>query len=53
LRTKGGKEKEFPVHHQLEEILDSYVEESGLRTMPLGLYFRRRSASPESSVPNR
>ena len=24
-RTKGGKEKEMPVHHKLEEILDAYL----------------------------
>jgi integrase len=35
LRTKGGKEKEFPVHHLLEDILDSYLDISGLRTHPL------------------
>ncbi len=39
LRTKGGKEKEFPVHHQLEEILDSYLDVSGLRANPTGPLF--------------
>lgn len=30
LRTKGGKEKEFPVSHLLEDILDAYIEATGL-----------------------
>src|SRR6266446_2566097 len=28
-REKGGKEKEIPVHHKLEEILDDYLLRSG------------------------
>jgi hypothetical protein len=28
LSNKGGKEKEFPVNHVLEEILDAYGTES-------------------------
>lgn len=28
-REKGGKEREFPVHHRLEEMLDEYLERSG------------------------
>jgi integrase/recombinase XerD len=28
---KGGKEKEIPVHYKLEEILDAYLQVSGLR----------------------
>ena len=31
LTEKGGKEKEIPVHHKLEEILDEYLEVSGLK----------------------
>jgi len=31
---KGGKEKEIPVHHQFEAILDRYLDASGLRTQP-------------------
>ena len=27
---KGGKETEIPVHHKLEELLDQYLETSGL-----------------------
>jgi site-specific recombinase XerD len=31
---KGGKETEIPVHHKLEELLDQYLEKSGLRNRP-------------------
>jgi site-specific recombinase XerD len=31
---KGGKETEIPVHHKLEELLDQYLEKSGLRNQP-------------------
>ena len=31
---KGGKETEIPVHHKLEELLDRYLEISGLRNRP-------------------
>jgi integrase/recombinase XerD len=31
---KGGKETEIPVHHKLEELLDEYLELSGLRNRP-------------------
>jgi hypothetical protein len=37
-REKGGKETEIPVHHKLDELLDQYLEKSGLRnrsTAPL------------------
>ncbi|MBV8969446.1 MAG: tyrosine-type recombinase/integrase [Verrucomicrobia bacterium] len=30
-KEKGGKEKEIPVHHKLEEILDEYLSVSKLR----------------------
>jgi Phage integrase family len=33
-REKGGKETEIPVHHKLEELLDQYLEKSGLRNRP-------------------
>jgi integrase/recombinase XerD len=33
-REKGGKETEIPVHHKLEELLDRYLEISGLRNRP-------------------
>src|ERR1700737_1439669 len=29
-KEKGGKEKELPVHHKLEELLDQYLKASGL-----------------------
>ena len=31
---KGGKEKEIPVHHKLEEILERYLDCCGLRHRP-------------------
>jgi site-specific recombinase XerD len=31
---KGGKEKEIPVHHRLDEILDRYLDGAGLRDQP-------------------
>jgi integrase/recombinase XerD len=33
-KEKGGKEKEIPAHHKLEEILDEYLEKSGLKNHP-------------------
>src|ERR1700674_2186193 len=33
-REKGGKEKELPVHHKLEELLDEYLKASGLEKEP-------------------
>ena len=33
-REKRGKEKEIPVHHKLEEILDEYLKVSKLRERP-------------------
>ena len=39
LQTKGGKEKEMPVHHKLEEILQAYLSASGLRASPSGPLF--------------
>ena len=34
LSEKGGKETEIPVHHKLEELLDQYLETSGLKHRP-------------------
>jgi hypothetical protein len=34
LREKGGKEKELPVHHKLEELLDQYLKVTGLEKEP-------------------
>ena len=33
-KEKGGKEKELPVHHKLEEILDEYLKTTGLEKEP-------------------
>jgi site-specific recombinase XerD len=43
-KEKGGKEKEIPVHHKMEEILDEYLKVSKLRARALGRL--RRSARP-------
>jgi integrase len=29
-KEKGGKKKELPVHHKLEELLDQYLKATGL-----------------------
>jgi integrase len=39
-REKGGKEKEIPVHHKLEEYLDVYLEASKLSEQPASPLFR-------------
>jgi len=33
-KEKGGKEKELPGHHKLEEVLDQYLKTSGLEKEP-------------------
>jgi integrase/recombinase XerD len=33
-KEKGGKEKELPVHHKLEELLDQYLKATGLENEP-------------------
>jgi site-specific recombinase XerD len=38
-REKGGKETEIPVHHKLDELLDQYLEKSGLRNRPTAPLF--------------
>src|SRR6516165_6007605 len=38
-REKGGKEKELPVHHKLEELLDEYLQATGLGGEPDSLLF--------------
>jgi integrase/recombinase XerD len=38
-RETGGKETEIPVHHKLEELLDQYLEISGLRNRPTAPLF--------------
>jgi hypothetical protein len=36
----GGKEKELPVHHKLEELLDQYLKATGLEKEPQSPLFR-------------
>src|ERR1700751_3657543 len=38
-KEKGGKEKELPVHHKLEELLDQYLKASGLEKEPASPLF--------------
>src|SRR6266436_6493057 len=38
-KEKGGKEKELPLHHKLEEILDQYLKTTGLEKEPESLPF--------------
>jgi site-specific recombinase XerD len=40
LREKGGKEKEIPAHHMLEQFLDEYIVAAGLARDPDGPLFR-------------
>ena len=40
LHEKGGKQHEMPVHHSLEEHLDSYIEAAGIGQEPKGPLFR-------------
>ena len=39
LKEKGGKEKELPVHHKLEELLDQYLKATGLEKEPASPLF--------------
>ena len=47
-KEKGGKEKELPVHHKLEELLDQYLKATGLEKEPGLLCSRPLSERPES-----
>jgi integrase/recombinase XerD len=38
-KEQGGKEKELPVHHKLEELLDEYLKATGLGNEPDSLFF--------------
>jgi len=38
-KEKGGKKKELPVHHKLEELLDEYLQATGLGAEPGSLLF--------------
>jgi hypothetical protein len=47
-RKRGGKEKELPVHHKLEELLDQYLKATGLekeRELPYPRPLSERPAS--------
>ena len=33
-KEKGSKEKELPIHHKLEELLDQYLKATGLEKEP-------------------
>ena len=38
-KEKGGKEKELPVHHKLEELLDEYLKVTGRGAEPGSPFF--------------
>jgi site-specific recombinase XerD len=38
-KEKGGKEKDLPVHHKLEELLDEYLKATDLSNEPASLLF--------------
>ncbi len=40
LREKGGKQHAMPCHHQLEDYLHAYLEQSGIKADPKGPRFR-------------
>lgn len=40
LNEKGGKEREIPCHHTLEEYLDAYIKAAGIEGQPNSLLFR-------------
>jgi site-specific recombinase XerC len=48
-REKGGKEKEIPVHHKLEEYLDVYLEAAKLSEQPASPLFRSTRGGRASS----
>ena len=56
-KEKGGKEKELPVHHKLEELPDQYLKATGLEKEPgspvPGLYRKDRQAIAPASCGNR
>ena len=47
-KEKGGKEKELPVHHKLEELLDEYLKTTGLGAEPGSLLFPAALERPAS-----
>ena len=48
---KGGKEMEIPVHHKLEELLDRYLEISGLRNRVIPLLVEWASMPGPADLP--
>jgi hypothetical protein len=48
LHEKGGKDHEMPVHHTLEEYLDSYIDGAGLLREPKSPLFRASNGKPRS-----
>ena len=53
LREKGGKQHAMPCHHQLEEYLHAYLEQSGIKGDPKGSLFRtiQRGTGQLSNTP--
>jgi site-specific recombinase XerD len=47
LREKGGRRHEMPVHHALEEYIDSYIRSWGLRDFAKSPLFRAAGVSGE------
>ena len=47
-KEKGGKEKELPVHHKLEELLDQFLKATGLEKEPGSPLSRPPWAKPAS-----
>jgi integrase/recombinase XerD len=58
-KEKGGKEKELPVHHKLEELLDEYLKATGLCNEPCSPLFptalgkKGKLSHPQRCAPTR
>jgi site-specific recombinase XerD len=50
---KGGVEVDIPVHHQLAEYLDRYIEEAGLREDKDGYLFRSTRGNSKQLIDNK
>ena len=48
LREKGGKRHEMPCHHNLEEYLVAYIDDTGLRDNPKGHFVPHHRARHRS-----
>jgi hypothetical protein len=48
-KEKGGKEKELPVHHKLEEILDQYLCQSPGSAWRAACSLPLRTSTPRQS----